>query len=178
MGGLLTKLRALFSRKMELVIVGLENAGKTTFLNQISQGEPGQPVPTIGLNVRQVQKGNLSMKIWDLGGQVQYRPEWPRYAKGTGAIVFVVDASAGDLLQLARKELHLMLEDRELTGVPLLVLANKVDLEPHLSEPEIIQGLNLDYVIENPWVVISISALRGTNIERVVDWLINKSKET
>eukprot|EP00361_Fabrea_salina_P000633 CAMPEP_0202429936 /NCGR_PEP_ID=MMETSP1345-20130828/3524_1 /ASSEMBLY_ACC=CAM_ASM_000843 /TAXON_ID=342563 /ORGANISM="Fabrea Fabrea salina" /LENGTH=118 /DNA_ID=CAMNT_0049041287 /DNA_START=198 /DNA_END=554 /DNA_ORIENTATION=+ len=118
------------------------------------------------------------MKIWDLGGQVQYRPEWPRYAKGTGAIVFVVDASAGDLLQLARKELHLMLEDRELTGVPLLVLANKVDIEPHLSEPEIIQGLNLDYVIENPWVVISISALRGTNIERVVDWLINKSKET
>ena len=177
MGGLLAKLRTLFSRKMELVVVGLEHAGKTTFLNQISQGSPGDPVPTIGLNVRTVQKGNLTMKVWDLGGQVQYRPEWPRYSKGSGVIIFVVDASAIDLISLSRKELHLLLEDRELAGIPLLVLANKIDLEPHLTEPEIIQGLNLDYVIDNPWVVISCSALRGTNIERVVDWLTVKSKE-
>ena len=69
-----------------------------------------------------------------------------------------------------------MLEERDLAGIPLLVLSNKIDISPHLSEPEIIQGLNLDYVIDNPWLVISISALRGTNIERVVDWLLNFEK--
>ena len=66
-----------------------------------------------------------------------------------------------------------MLEEKELAGIPLLVLSNKIDVIPHLNEQEIIQGLNLDYVIDNPWLVISISALRGTNIERVVDWLLN-----
>lgn len=54
MGSLFTKLRSLFSRRMELIIVGLENAGKTTLLNQITQNDPGQTVPTIGLNVRTV----------------------------------------------------------------------------------------------------------------------------
>lgn len=84
----------------------------------------------------------------------------------------MVDASVPDLISLSRKELHLLLDDRELAGVPLLVLANKIDIEPHMTEPEIIQGLNLDYIIDNPWLVISTSALRGTNIERVVDWLV------
>lgn len=71
--------------------------------------------------------------------------------------------------------MHLLLDDRELQGVPLLVMANKIDMEPHMREPEVIQGLNLDYIIDNPWVVISASALIGTNVERVVDWLISKS---
>jgi len=35
----------------------------------------------------------------------------------------------------------------------------------------------LDYVTNNIWVVVSISALNGTNIEKVVDWLIEKSKK-
>ncbi|CAG9325493.1 unnamed protein product [Blepharisma stoltei] len=178
MGSLLAKLRSLFSRKMEMVIVGLENSGKTTFINQLSSGSPGQTVPTIGLNVRTVQQGNLTIKAWDLGGQVQYRTEWARYARGTNVIVFLVDASASQLISLSRKELHMMLEDRELVGIPLLILANKIDINPHMSEPEIIQGLNLDYVIDNPWLVISISAMRGTNIERVVDWLLGRGKES
>lgn len=68
MGSILAKLRNLFSRKLELVIIGLENAGKTTLLNQLVQGEPLMTVPTIGLNVRSMRRGNVNMKVWDLGG--------------------------------------------------------------------------------------------------------------
>ena len=32
------------------------------------------------------------MKVWDLGGQVQYRSEWGTYTKGCDAIIFVTDA--------------------------------------------------------------------------------------
>mmetsp|Transcript_982 Transcript_982/g.973 ORF Transcript_982/g.973 Transcript_982/m.973 type:complete len:178 (-) Transcript_982:32-565(-) len=177
MGSIIAKIRALFSRHMELVIVGLENSGKTTFVNYLSGGNPGKTAPTIGINVKTLRKGNLIMKVWDLGGQVQYRREWIRYAKGTNVIIFVVDSSERELIFSARKELHMMLEDQDLAGIPLLVLANKIDVSQHLSEPEIIKGLNLDYVSDNPWLVISVSAMKGTNIERAVDWLINKSKK-
>ena len=156
-----------------MVIVGLENSGKTTFINNLSDGAPGETVPTIGVNVKTVIKGNLIIKAWDLGGQVQYRSEWSRYAKGTNVIVFVVDSSAKELISYSRKELHTMLEEKDLSGIPLLVLSNKIDMIHHLRESEIIEGLNLDYVIDNPWLVISISALQGTNIERVVDWLLH-----
>ena len=64
-----------------------------------------------------------------------------------------------------------------MAGTPILVLANKIDIQPHLQETEIIHGLNLDYVTENPWVVISISAIDGTNFERVIEWLLQRSQK-
>jgi ADP-ribosylation factor-like protein 8 len=55
------------------------------------------------------------------------------------------------------------------------VLANKIDLEPHISEPELIRELNLDYIVDNPWLVIPISALRLVNIDQVIQWLMKQS---
>lgn len=71
-----------------------------------------------------------------------------------------------------------MLEDREIANMPLLILSNKIDKLPHLSEIEIIQGLNLDYIVDNPWVVIPISALYGTNFVQVIEWLLNRTQRT
>lgn len=64
----------------------------------------------------------------------------------------------------------------ELATTPLLVIANKVDLQPHLAETEIIKGLNLDYVVDNPWIVIPCSALRNTNVDQVVEWLVARGR--
>ena len=33
------------------------------------------------------------MKLWDLGGQVQYRTEWLSYCKACDIIIFMIDAS-------------------------------------------------------------------------------------
>jgi ADP-ribosylation factor-like protein 8 len=89
MGFILSK---LFSKKLEMCILGLEGCGKTTFVNQL-MGENKKTVPTIGLNVKSYKKGSLSMKIWDIGGQFQYRPNWVDYAKLCDVIVFLVDSS-------------------------------------------------------------------------------------
>ena len=61
--------------------------------------------------------------------------------------------------------------------IPLLVLANKIDLGPKISEQELIRGLNLDYLTENAWVVIPISAKNGANIDKALDFLIKTSKK-
>ena len=82
----------LFSKKLELCILGLEGSGKTTFVNQL-MGESKRTVPTIGLNVKSYQQGKVSMKMWDIGGQFQYRSYWSDYAKLCDVIVFIVDAS-------------------------------------------------------------------------------------
>lgn len=46
-----------------------------------------------------------------------------------------------------------------------------------MTEKDLIEGLNLDYLSTNPWAIMMISALKGQNIEAVVNWLITKSKE-
>ena len=36
--------------------------------------------------------------------------------------------------------------------------------------------LNLDYISDNPWLVMSCSALQNTNVDEVLKWLIKQSK--
>ncbi len=63
MGAWLSKLTELFSsRKLELCLVGLENAGKTTLLNVLATGQTVETIPTVGLNVRMMTKGGVKMK--------------------------------------------------------------------------------------------------------------------
>eukprot|EP00455_Lapot_gusevi_P017189 TRINITY_DN19103_c0_g1_i1.p1 TRINITY_DN19103_c0_g1~~TRINITY_DN19103_c0_g1_i1.p1 ORF type:complete len:178 (+),score=43.56 TRINITY_DN19103_c0_g1_i1:56-589(+) len=177
MGAFFAKLRDLFfSKKLEVVLVGLENSGKTTFCNflQLGPNDLHEP-PTVGLNVKMLKRGGVSFKVWDIGGQQQFREEWSRYCKGCDVIVFVVDISDVERLPMARKELHRLLEDRELQNMPLLVLANKIDIG-QIREQELIKGLNLDYIVDNPWVVTPISALRGDNVDAAINFLINYSK--
>jgi len=116
------------------------------------------------------------MKCWDLGGQAQYRQEWGRYTRGCDVIVFVVDTNAQTRLPEAKAELHRLLEDKELASTPILIVANKIDLEPHASEQTLIRELNLDYITDNAWIIIPCSALKTINVDEVVQWLINKSK--
>jgi len=94
MGGLLDRLKTLFTGgSIEVVFIGLENSGKTTLLNQMSMGEALPTAPTIGLNVKNFKKGGCAMKVWDIGGQVQYRQEWGMYTKGCDCVIFLIDAS-------------------------------------------------------------------------------------
>ena len=50
---------------------------------------------------RKVQKGGVTIKIWDLGGQQRFRSLWERYCRGVQAIVYVVDAADYDNLEVS-----------------------------------------------------------------------------
>jgi ADP-ribosylation factor-like protein 8 len=64
--------RSLFSKKLEVAIIGLGNSGKTTLLHMLADGTAVETIPTVGLNVRMIQKGGVKMKCWDLAGGQQY----------------------------------------------------------------------------------------------------------
>ena len=57
---------------MELSLIGLQNAGKTSLVNVIATGAFHEDmIPTVGFNMRKVTRGAVTIKLWDLGGQVQ-----------------------------------------------------------------------------------------------------------
>lgn len=145
-----------FKQEMELSLVGLQNAGKTSLLNAIAVSETQtlhilssmyscypftliilcfhyqtggyseDMIPTVsifsrtncgirfitffwvvwkiyvsstlrgilsyyenqvGFNMRKVTKGNVTIKVWDLGGQRRFRTMWERYCRGVSVIV-------------------------------------------------------------------------------------------
>jgi small GTP-binding protein len=115
------------------VQVGLDNAGKTTALYRLSLGQTVATAPTIGSNVEQVQLGNLSFELWDLGGQANQRSAWSRYFNNVDAIIVVLDSSDRERIPIAKQELYQILATKDLEKVPLLVLANK---QVRLSFPD------------------------------------------
>jgi ADP-ribosylation factor-like protein 1 len=84
-------------------------------------------IPTIGFNVESVQYGNLNFDVWDLGGQTSIRPYWRSYYANTAAVIFVVDSTDIERLEIAADELASMLNEDELKDAALLVFANKQD---------------------------------------------------
>jgi ADP-ribosylation factor-like protein 8 len=126
-----------FQQEMELTVLGLQNAGKTTLVNLLSTGDfTDDRIPTVGFNVRRVQKGGVTLKIWDLGGHARFRTMWERYCRGVSAIVFVVDAADEPRFETARVELHDILARPVTAGIPVLVLANKSDLPGAVKSTE------------------------------------------
>ena len=63
----------------------------------------------------------------DLGGQTSIRPYWRSYYANTSAVVFVVDSTDIERLEIAADELRSMLNEDELRDAALLVFANKQD---------------------------------------------------
>merc|ERR1719471_1372342 len=121
---LLEWFKSLFwKEEMELTLVGLQHAGKTTFVNVIASGQFNEDmIPTVGFNMRKITKGNVTIKLWDIGGQPRFRSMWERYCRGVNAIVYMVDAADSEKIEASRNELHNLLEKPQLAGIPVLVL--------------------------------------------------------
>ncbi|KAI6670625.1 hypothetical protein NL676_005510 [Syzygium grande] len=175
---LLIWLRSLFfKQEMELSLVGLQNAGKTSLVNAIATGGYTEDmIPTVGFNMRKVTKGNVTIKLWDLGGQRRFRTMWERYCRGVSAIVYVVDAADRDSVPIARSELHELLTKPSLSGIPLLMLGNKIDKSEALSKQALVDQLGLESIQDREVCCYMISCKDSVNIDAVIDWLIKHSK--
>jgi ADP-ribosylation factor-like protein 8 len=122
--------------------------------------------------MKRVQRGHVTLKCWDLGGQPRFRPMWERYCRGVNAIVFIVDIADIDLLPMAKEELHSLMRQQTLEGIPLLVLGNKSDLPDKLTVDELIDALDLKAISHREVSCYGISAKEETNLDAVIQWLM------
>ncbi|PNF26296.1 hypothetical protein B7P43_G02658 [Cryptotermes secundus] len=133
------------SPEKRIIVLGLESAGKSTVLAQVTSGtNKNEDVkPTEGFNVTCLHSGNISLNIWEIGGSESVRKYWSNFLQDTDLLVFVVDASDLHSLPLAVKEVKTLLGDDRLTGVPILVLANKQDRPGAMSPEEVADALDV-----------------------------------
>eukprot|EP01094_Clydonella_sp_ATCC50884_P013359 TRINITY_DN23635_c0_g1_i1.p1 TRINITY_DN23635_c0_g1~~TRINITY_DN23635_c0_g1_i1.p1 ORF type:complete len:182 (+),score=19.25 TRINITY_DN23635_c0_g1_i1:136-681(+) len=178
MGNLFTSLFAsLFgSQDVRILILGLDGAGKTTILYKLQCGEVVTTIPTIGFNMETVTYKNVKLSVWDLGGQTSIRPYWRCYYSNTSAVIYVVDSADPERLSIVKEELLCMLEEEELRGVPLLILANKQDLPGALPAEKISEELGLTAIKKRPYQIMKASAIQGVGLMEGLDWVVNVIK--
>ncbi|KAF3590425.1 hypothetical protein DY000_02026391 [Brassica cretica] len=153
---------------MELSLIGLQNAGKTSLVNVVATGGYSEDmIPTVGFNMRKVTKGNVTIKLWDLGGQPRFRSMWERYCRAVSAIVYVVDAADPDNLSVSISELHDLLSKTSLNGIPLLILGNKIDKPGALSKEALTHEMELQSLTDREVCCFMISCKNSTNIDQV-----------
>jgi signal recognition particle receptor subunit beta len=74
-------------------------------------------------------------------------------------------------VEVAKEELHKLLDEEMLKGVPVLVYANKQDLPQALSLPHLTDALDMRSAKSRQWFVQSCSATNGNGIYEGLDWL-------
>lgn len=147
-------------QQREVIVIGLDAAGKTTTLQSMKSRQGGQiqtHIPTVGFLLETLEfEGSakfMTLKAWDVGGRTFIRPLLRHWFATTDGIVFVVDSCDRERLQDARHELDRVLAEEELHGKPLLVLANKQDLPFAANTTELVEKLGLHSLRHRMWFI-------------------------
>ncbi|KAM8848161.1 ADP-ribosylation factor-like protein 9 isoform 2-T2 [Synchiropus picturatus] len=144
----------------QVLVLGLDGAGKTSLLQCLSTGCPGVDVePTKGFNAVSVTREELSLHFLEIGGSEELRQYWPRYMDNALLLVFVVDSADSARFSVARRHLHeMMAADARL---PLMVLANKQDLPGACCITDLHEALSLYEVGDRKLFLIGTHAKAG-----------------
>ena len=179
------------NKPFKISFIGDANVGKTSIVMRYVRNVFGDKLlPTIGVsNIDtsvEVTNGEIiDLNIWDTAGQERFRSLVPIYLKGASLIVLVFDISDISSYQNINHWLDLVnnLADEK---CPILIVANKVDLEPAISLEEIKKfstdiGKQIHFVsaksdinIKDLFVEIALSAKESDEHKHIID----KQKES
>ncbi|NXS26537.1 ARFRP protein, partial [Pomatostomus ruficeps] len=117
-----------------VLILGLDNAGKTTFLEQtktrFNKNYKGMSLSkittTVGLNIGTIDVGKTRLMFWDLGGQEELQSLWD---KVRDVVLCLYNFQNWLKLVVFLSFVEKMITSEALEGVPILVLVNKQDVE-------------------------------------------------
>lgn len=150
MYGLIKGFYEMYTRRPEgkFLILGVDNAGKTTLLEQIKglhnqkSLAPNRIIPTVGFNMGKVQVDDWDILLWDVGGGDKVRIIWGRYLKDADLILYVIDSSDPTRFEESKAMLSsYVLDNPEISDeTQVMILCNKQDV-PGAIPPEAIQEI-------------------------------------
>ena len=81
-----------------VLILGLDNAGKTTFLEsaktKLTPNYKGANLnkitTTVGMNLGKIDVNGVRLNFWDLGGQEELQSLWDKYYSGNWSHSFII----------------------------------------------------------------------------------------
>ncbi|KAH0796012.1 Small COPII coat GTPase SAR1 [Histomonas meleagridis] len=135
------------STRAKFVIVGLDGAGKSTILHTLKTNQFENAGHTDEAAVEQIQIGSVCASVYDLCGRQSLRPQWKDYYPNCNGIVFVIDVSSSERFKESKEELNSLLNASD--DVPILILANKVDIAGSYSRGDVISYFQLENILND-----------------------------
>ena len=164
--------------RYKMIIFGNVSVGKTSLVNRYvnDKFEPNY-ISTLGYNVYEKQisydKVIISIMIYDVGGQEQFRDLRRKYADGANTAFITYDITNRDSFERIpdwKHNLYLFAGE-----IPFILIGNKIDLEDE-RKVTFKEGMELSVQL-GALQFIETSAKTGTDVEKAfVDLTINTYK--
>jgi len=175
---------------VKVFLFGIEEVGKTSMVRRIKTGEYSDNyfTPTRKFNIQYVQDhGKGLAAFWDMPGQPLFRKKWLTGLQDSNIVVYMIDISDQIRFESSKKELYSIINRYELSGVPLLIIGNKVDLVNHLSENdgntngdhlkrlknEIFEFFKFNEIRNHEWQFLFTSVKTNYNVDNVVETIFD-----
>ncbi|NXM32938.1 ARL11 protein, partial [Oxyruncus cristatus] len=156
-------------RDAQVVMLGLDFAGKSTLLYKLKSGQAVETCPTVGFNVESLQTPcGISFTLWDVGGQDSLRASWPDYLEDINTLIFVIDSTDVARLSEAAAALEEALSHPSMAGIPVLLLANKQEVPGALAPVELGEMLRWGRLARHRWMLRGCSAHTGQGLQEVL----------
>ena len=137
-------------KETNLLILGLDNAGKTTMINYLVGADNKNTTPTQGVNGKSIQHNGVTLNIYDLGGQKAIREYWKYYYDNNNdALIYVVDANDEGKIAECNESFQQLLNEEK---------------------------LNMNDITGRDWSLYACSALKGTGVVDGIKWIFDKLK--
>lgn len=116
----------------KICMLGAPAVGKTSLVQRFVGGECCSAyLPTVGANIDKIQllvdSDRLQLMLWDIQGGDRSSRRFFDYLKGASAIVYVVDGTRLDTLEVAL-EFRRQIDNSLVAPMPSIMLFNKADL--------------------------------------------------
>lgn len=162
----------MFAKKeAKVLMLGLDSAGKTTILYQLKLGMTLETIPTMGFVHEKISHKKFTMNVWDIAGQDTLRPLWRQYYEGTNAIIFIIDSSDVNRIDLAKEELHNLLMEPKLEDSILAIVANKIDMEV-LTHEQVEEKMEIEeYKKTRTIKCFPAIGISGQGLSEMLDWV-------
>ena len=174
MGFLISKIIEFFTKNrnnFKIIILGMQNAGKTTILYRLSLGQYIKTTPTITSNIEELIYSNVKFQAWDLDSQESTRSVWDVYHMNTDAVVFVIDSQDDENSEDSKLEFHKLLTNSNLRNSIILIFANKQDLMGAKTIDKLIEDYELNKIKNHIWYIQPCSAVKGEGLINGIKWL-------
>jgi small GTP-binding protein len=124
----------------KVCLMGEGGVGKSTILSLLSKAPLISPrKPTIGVSIEKVNIGDVSIAMWDLGGQRRFQFMWEQFNQGSNLTLLVTDSSPQNVM-LTKDHLERHLRSAE---SKIIAIANKQDIEGAMNPQEIEAALGV-----------------------------------
>lgn len=158
-----------------VLIMGLDDSGKTSLFNHYFDGVLFHPLPTELIEERKQEFYGNNLVFREIGGRYRFRPQWYDNIKDAKGLIWVFDSIDSGRRIESKEELDALLKREEVANLPLLFIANKQDSRFIMPWEEVEEKFNFEELKKGRKLqIIKTTKFTCENMTEGLLWLLNE----